>query len=355
MTDPAIRFAIALVLTALVAVAMIRFADILLLLFAGAVVGLPLLHVSRSLAARSGLDRRVVLLGLYVGLLSLLIGLGVLISRPVVAQVDTLLADMPELPERIEAVAEDLPFGREVVLSISESVDRLLNGRTTIDDGEAFSNGRALVARALGMFQDTAGSLVSILVVLAVSIYLSFDPEPYRAGLVRALPQAWRARIDAGLAQVPRVLFWWLVGQAASMTVLGTAVAVGLTLLEVPYPLLLGLFTAVMTFIPQLGPLIAAVPTLLAASTQGLSVLAITTLFVIVLQNVEGLLLTPYIHRRVIDLPPLLVLLALLTLGSGVGVVGVLVAMPLVAVSLTMIRAWREAPAPAERPADQAP
>lgn len=346
MTDPAIRFAVALVLLGLVSFAMVRFADILLLVFAGAVVGLPLLHVSRGLARRWGLDRRLVLLGLYTAGLGLTIGLGFLIARPVTAQVDALMADVPNLPGRIAAAADELPFGRAVLESVADTLGRMLRGEGELADSDAIAGGSELLRRALGMFQDTAGSLVSILVVLAVSVYVSFDPDPYRDGLVRILPPAWRARVGAGLERVPRVLFWWFVGQAASMTILGTAVAAGLTVFGVPYPLLLGLFTAIMTFIPQLGPLIAAVPTLLAAATQGPSVFALVLAFLVVLQNVEGLLLTPTIHRRMIALPPLLVLLALLVLGSGVGMVGVLVAMPLVAVILTMMQAWRDHPAP---------
>ena len=101
---------------------------------------------------------------------------------------------------------------------------------------------------------------------------------------------------------------WWIAGQLCSMLLLGILASLGLWLLGVPYALMLGALTAFMTFIPNLGPILAAVPILLIALTVDVDTAIYTAIFYTILQCIEGYFITPMIHRRAINVPPVLII-----------------------------------------------
>lgn len=131
---------------------------------------------------------------------------------------------------------------------------------------------------------------------------------------------------------------WWLVGQLISMLILGTITTLGLWLMGMPYSLVLGIFTAFMTFIPNLGPILAGVPTLLVALTVSPAMAFYVAIFYIIIQSIEGYFITPMIHREAINVPPVLIITIQFLLYYLIGIIGVFVAMPLVACVMILIQ-----------------
>jgi len=99
----------------------------------------------------------------------------------------------------------------------------------------------------------------------------------------------------------------------------------------------LDVVTALMTFIPNFGPLIAAVPALLLAFSVSPMTGVYVLILLLVIQNLEGAFITPIIHRNMIALPPALIISVQVLLAAGVGFIGLLVAMPLVAVTMVLV------------------
>jgi predicted PurR-regulated permease PerM len=113
--------------------------------------------------------------------------------------------------------------------------------------------------------------------------------------------------------------------------------AIGLAVIGVPSAPLLGLLTGLVNFVPNLGPIIAGVPTLLIAIPEGQTAFVATLALISLIHTVEGYFLTPLLGQRMIALPPALALVAQLFLGVLAGGLGIAVAAPLAAAAMTLV------------------
>jgi predicted PurR-regulated permease PerM len=125
----------------------------------------------------------------------------------------------------------------------------------------------------------------------------------------------------------------------------------GLTLLGVPLALILAVLAGLLAFIPNIGPVIAAVPAVLLSLLEGPQMALYVALLYIGVQTVESYLITPFIQRRTVSLPPALTIAAQFLLGMQAGGFGLFVATPLAAVGLTLAQRLRS---PDDAPGDRA-
>lgn len=105
-----------------------------------------------------------------------------------------------------------------------------------------------------------------------------------------------------------------------------------------PLALTLGILTGVLNFIPNFGPLIAGVPAVLIALLVSPQTALYTLLLYAVLQALDGYVFTPLVDRRSVELPPVLTISAQVLLGVLVGIVGVMLASPLTAALIVIVR-----------------
>ena len=125
----------------------------------------------------------------------------------------------------------------------------------------------------------------------------------------------------------------WMQGQLALALIIGVLVYLGLTILGVPYALLLGLLAAVFELIPVFGPVLSAIPAAAIALTDG----GVTLMFLViglfaVIQQFENHLIYPLVVTKVVGVPPLLVILALLVGAKLAGFLGIILSVPAAAV-----------------------
>lgn len=306
--------------------------EVLILVFAGTVIGLYLKVASRWAARRTRTPRRVALGGILLFLVAVLGLFIVLVAPSVLREVSNLGAEVERAVRGLEALLQESPEGQRILLEIQEFLGGLR------ENEQVGSIIQQTVVEALSAFTSTLGALASVVVILMIALYVSVEPSLYSKGLLRLLPLSRRARAKEIFGKLEHVLSWWFVGQSISMLILGTTTTIFLVILDVPLAFLLGLLTAVMTFVPNLGPLLAGIPTVIMALAQGPTTALYVLIFVIILQNVEGFFITPTIHRRIIALPPALILCVQLILASLIGFIGVFVAMPIVAVGMVLVR-----------------
>jgi predicted PurR-regulated permease PerM len=208
----------------------------------------------------------------------------------------------------------------------------ILNSAISMKKGAAVG---PLAPKLLSVTFGTAGGLVLILVT---ALYLAVSPRLYTEGLVRLVPLFYRARARLIFAEVTHVLRYWMLGQLVDMAVVGILSTVGLLILGVPLPIALGVIAGLLTFIPYVGAILAGIPAIIVASTMGLT----TVLWVVALYTachvIEGYLVAPLVTRRTVDLPPALTVLSMSVLGTLYGFFGVLIATPLTAAVIVLIR-----------------
>ncbi len=180
--------------------------------------------------------------------------------------------------------------------------------------------------------------ITGIVVILFVGLYVAYDPHLYQSGLVKLVPLDQRERVREVLGRLRTVLGRWIIGRIISMTIIGVSTAIGLWLLNVPLPITLGVLAALLTFIPNIGPILAAVPQALLAFQVGTTTVLYVILFNIAMQGVESYLITPIVQRYEVTLPPALTVCAQLLMGVLFGVIGIIMAAPLTASLMLVVQ-----------------
>jgi predicted PurR-regulated permease PerM len=182
--------------------------------------------------------------------------------------------------------------------------------------------------------------LVSLFSVIVMGLYLALHPALYREWLIALFPPIHRDLVRDVLSDAARQLKAYLVGLLMTMAFLGTLTAVGLYFLGVPYYVTFGVFTGLATIVPFFGTLLATtLPALfvLTGPNGGHAALLVIGLGVCV-HLIEGNLVSPYITQRQVDLPPVLTIVFVLIVGKLLGPLGLLVAVPALAVVMVIVK-----------------
>lgn len=152
--------------------------------------------------------------------------------------------------------------------------------------------------------------------LLFATIYLAIQPDRYRNGLLLLAPPDRRARFGEIIDLVGSTLRRWIIGQSITMLLVGTLTALGLWALGVSAPLALGLIAGVFAFVPYVGPIVASVPGILMAATQGPMAAVYATTMYGAVHLIESNLVTPLVQAEAVNLAPVLTIFATLALGS---------------------------------------
>ena len=255
------------------------------------------------------------------------------------------LALVPAVETQSREFVEAFPTLLEEALALANRLQSFfgLGTRIGLDPQSLSSVGRefltgSTVSTAAGVGL-TAATVVSLAVVVFIStIYLVIRPEPWVNGFVSLFPAGWRQRTREVLQILYQTVQRWFLGQLAAMTFIAVFWAISLSLIGVPFALLLGIFSGLISFIHYLGALISVVlPVLLALISDPFSAVWVILAFIII-QQIEGNLLQPIVMSRAVDLHPALVIFAILVMGTLFGLIGVFLAVPLVAVLQVLVR-----------------
>jgi predicted PurR-regulated permease PerM len=306
---------------------------VLFLLFAGVLLAILLRALAEIVAQYTRLSHRWALAVVLVVLALALGGFWWFAASSVTGQVVELSKDLPGAWQNFQERIRGTTIGR-FAMDHAGAATRPTSQPTVVTAPPG--GGGAITGELLGrfgMFLSTLVDLVAALVVvLFTGLFLAFDPKLYVRGVIRLVPPRFRLRAGEVLGAMGYTLKWWLIGQSITMLVIATATGIGLWLLGVRLALLLGMLAGLFNFIPNFGPLISMVPaTLLALTDSPGKAIAVIVMF-LVLQNLEGNVLTPMIQRKAVDLPPALGIISQILLSILVGAVGLMLAWPLAAV-----------------------
>jgi len=212
-----------------------------------------------------------------------------------------------------------------------------LDPQNVLDRARNFLSGGALTTVA-SVGASVATVLSFAVVVLITTVYTVARPAPLVKGLVSLFPAGQRQRVREILGEMYKTVQKWFLGQLASMTIIGLLFTVAMFVIGIPFALLLGIFSGLISFVPYVGPMISVIPPVLLALTGN----PIDALWVILaylgIQAIEGNLVQPIVMSRAVSLHPVTLVFALLTMGTLFGFVGVFLAIPLVAALHVLLR-----------------
>ena len=182
--------------------------------------------------------------------------------------------------------------------------------------------------------------LISIFSVCVMGLYLAIHPALYREWLIALFPPIHRDLVRDVLTDCADSLRAYIVGLLLAMSFLATLTAIGLSVLHVPYALTFGVFTGLATIVPFFGTLLAtALPVLFVIGGPDGGTRAIWVVVVgIVVHLIEGNVVAPLIMSKKVDLPPVLTIVFVLIIGALLGPLGLLVAVPGLAVIMVIVR-----------------
>ncbi len=197
---------------------------------------------------------------------------------------------------------------------------------------------RDLFSSITGVVSGTFEAIGFAVVVFFTGLYLAAQPRLYTEGVTTLLPPRKRERGRQVIGAIGSALRWWLVGKSISMIVVGVSTWCGLSLLGIDLALTLAVLAALLTFIPNFGPVIAMVP----AALLGIQHAPMTAIWVVALyaavQTVESYVITPFVQQRTVALPPALTITTQLVMASFVGGIGLALATPITVVALVLVR-----------------
>jgi predicted PurR-regulated permease PerM len=216
----------------------------------------------------------------------------------------------------------------------------------------------ATVLRSLGTALTTTFSTVTSLVgavvsrlvlfifIFLASIYMNLRSHTYLEAFLRALPPAYRPEINTMLGRIGRMWGAFFRGELTLMFVIGVFSWLGLTVLGIPGALYLGIIAGLLELIPNVGPVIATIPAVIVALLQGSSYLPVSHLtmalivigFYVLLQQVENSVIVPWVLGGAVELPPLVVMTGVLVGATAFGLLGALLATPVIATAREILR-----------------
>ena len=190
----------------------------------------------------------------------------------------------------------------------------------------------------LSLGATLASAVTNLVVVLVGGYFFASSPAVYRSGIVKLFPKGQHERIDDALGDCGRALRLWLIGALLAMALIGLLAGLGTWLIGLPAPLALGLFAGLAQFVPFIGAIIGAVPALILALTGGEWTFLWTLFLFIAIQQVESNMITPLVQRHLLEIPPALLLFAVIAVGLAFGIVGLIVAAPLTIVIFVLVK-----------------
>lgn len=295
--------------------------SVLVLAF-GSILFAVILHSSREVLERKlHLSPRFSLGVAILLIVGVVVGAVALFGAQVAGQAKAISQALPAALDQAKAFAANLGAGPWVEQWTSQ-----------------FSKGSGISGNIGGILMSVGDGLTNLIILLFGGIFLASKPHLYRTGLIKLVPPTSRSHAATALDDCQTALRLWLRGRLLAMALVGLLTFGGLSLIGVPSALALSLLAVLLEFVPFFGPILAAIPAiLLALLGSPTDALLVAGLF-LVIQQLEGNLITPIIQEHAVELPPALLLFALLGFGLLFGLLGVVLAEPLTVAIFVLVK-----------------
>lgn len=302
--------------------------------FLGVLFGLSAARATDWAVAHSRLNRNVAAAAVVLGTVVILLGIFAWTAPTLVEQSADLRSRLPEavakfeewllgkVPDLLNAIAPPTADGSSrIVAAVTKYAPTLTNF-------------------AFGVLQSTLVVAAGIVMVVFLALYIAADPDVYRRGTLLLVPIARRERVGELLTALGHTLRTWFATQLIAMVVIGVVTTIILAVLGVRAAFPLGVLAGIFEFIPNVGPMLAAIPAVLMGFVDSPQKALLVVGVYWAIQFLENNLLIPYLMKEQLDLPPALTLIAQVVMAFVFGFLGLFVAIPLLATVVVMMRTF---------------
>lgn len=291
--------------------------DIIVLTFLAIIVSAALSPIIRWLQ-RKKFPRSVAVVATYLFVLVIFGLLVALLIPPFINQIGDFVDNFPNYVDKLSQIGRyfDNHFAidnKSLVKSIEENVSGSFTG---------------IFSTTIGFFSG----LVSFIVFFFLSLYMSLEENGIEKFLMSITPSHYDDYIRSLAVRVQSKISQWLLGQLVLMITVFAIYFVGLSLLHVPYALVLAILGGALEIVPYVGPIIAAIPAILMGALVSPLLGLSTLIFYTVAHQIESHVITPQVMKRAIGINPVAIILSLLIGAKLGGLLGIILAVPAAAV-----------------------
>jgi predicted PurR-regulated permease PerM len=294
----------------------------LMLVFAAIVIAAVFDAIAGWLCRMTGMRRSIGLAISVVGMIGLFVGAFTLFGAQIGQEFDTIKDSLPNAMQGIESFLNRFGLGEQV-----KELAQL--GSNDLSK---------LVSQAGGYALAASSGVADFILVIVGAIFLASNPATYRAGFLKLIPSKAEDIVSETFDETSKGLKGWMVGQAVSSLLVAALTWFGLMMLGVPAAGGLSIIAGLLDVIPMIGPVLAGVPAVLLAFTVSPMTALWTLLLFLGIQQLQGNFLQPMIQKHAVDIPPAVLLFAVLAAGLLFGFLGVLLAAPLTIIVFVFVQ-----------------
>lgn len=295
--------------------------SVFLLIFAGTLIAVLFRGLSAFIQRKTKWKEGICVAISIIGILLLVAGLFWLIGAKVQTQVAEL---METLPKTIDNAQEKLNS-----TAIGEKITDKLSSKSSMDKAQGFAG---------QFFQSTFGVFGDIYVILFMGIFFTISPETYTKGIVQLIPLKGQKKAEEVVDKLGQQLRNWLKGKFFSMFIVFVLTAIGLAIIGMPLWLVLALLAGLLSFIPNFGPLLALIPAVLVGLMQSPETALLVAGLYILIQFIESNFITTFVQKKLLNMPPALIIIAQLIMGALTGGWGLVLATPLTVIVIVLVQ-----------------
>ena len=293
--------------------------------------------------SRFGIPRLIVGISIYIALGVGFVGIFYFF-------VPSLLSDTANFLRAVPAFLEGIPASLSIepksVLQSAELAQTVAQGITSTTEPSSLTAVFTDLSQILGSFAKgfwdnvsvVFGGIVQFILIVVLSFYLAVQEDGVGAFLRVVTPEKHEGYIIGLWKRAQKKIGYWMQGQIFLAFLVGLLVYLGLVILGIKNALFLAALAAILETIPLFGPIISAIPAIAIAYAAGtaLSDPGVTSGLVVagwylIIQQFENHLFYPWVVKKIVGVPPMVVILALIVGAQLGGFLGLLIAVPLAA------------------------
>ncbi|MCX7710327.1 MAG: AI-2E family transporter [Clostridia bacterium] len=192
--------------------------------------------------------------------------------------------------------------------------------------------------KSLTKLVEIVTTVMDLILAMIIAYYFIKDAAFFKEATLSLMPRAWRNWMIGTGREINGILSGFIQGQILTAMIVGTLETIGLLIVKVKYPIVLGLVGGVANIIPYFGPIIGAVPAVAVALLDSPVKAVWTAVVFIIVQQIDNAFISPKIIEGKLGLHPVTTILAVLVGGEFFGIIGMLISVPVVAILRAVIR-----------------
>lgn len=241
-----------------------------------------------------------------------------LAGHTAIEQFAELQSTLPEIIEKSERFFSDTDVGKK----FKEYIDNAQGSEVLLSE----------------FFKTTFGGIGDIFVILVVGIYFTISPKVYLNGFIHLIPPDHRAEATYLIDKISVGLTKWLLGKFFAMSIIFILTSIALAIIGLPFWLALSLIAGLLVFVPNFGPIVSAIPAILVALSISLNMGLLVAGIYLVIQITEGSIITPNIQKRLVNIPPAMIILAQIFAYIFIGIWGLIFATPIAYIIMIIVQ-----------------